>query len=159
MRRLLWIPVAAALALAGCGSDGGGEVPAAETTPTPTATATPDERAQAKEELRDLTFDWLKAAAKADAGALCDMLAPSERRYFDRLAGSCEEAWAPRGTAKRRAFARRTAKESRPGQIIVYEDSYATIEVHHSRDGNYLTLYAIEEKGEWGMARKKRTGL
>jgi hypothetical protein len=156
MRRLLWIPVAAAVAVAGCGGD---DETTAQAKPEPTASATPDERAQAKQQLRDLTFDWLKAAANEDAGALCGMLVPSERRYFDRLAGSCEEAWAPRGSAKKRAFARRTAEESRPAQIIVYEDGYATIEVHHSRDGNYLTLYAIEEKGEWGMARKKRTGL
>jgi hypothetical protein len=157
MRRLLWIPVLLMFATGGCGRDEAEEAPAAESTPTPTKT--PDARAQAKEEIQELTFQWLKAASKEDAGALCDMLAPSEQRYFDKLAGSCEKAWAARGSAKKRAFARRTAEESRPGQIIVYEDGYATIEIHHSRDGNYLTLYAIEEKGEWGMARKKRTGL
>jgi hypothetical protein len=153
---MLWFPVAV-LVMAGCGE----EEPeaAAEGKPEATATATPDPRDAAKKEIRTLVADWLEATAKEDAETRCELLAPSERRHFDRVAGDCATAYAPRGSAKQRELGRRVAGASRPGTIIVYEGGYATIEVHHAKAGNYITLYAIDEKGSWGIARKKRTGL
>lgn len=148
---MLCILVGCAL-LAGCGRE---EPPAeAEASAEPTATETPDAREQAKKEIRELTFDWLAAGAKGDGAALCETLAPSERRYYASRHRSCAAAW-----RKPTAFGVRTLKESRPGTIIVYEEGYATIEIHHIEDGNYMTIYAIDEGGRWGIARKKATGL
>jgi hypothetical protein len=144
----------ALLALAGCGGEE--DPPArADAEPTATATATPDEREQAKEEIRQLATDWLAAAAKADAKGQCELLIPAEQRYFDRLAGSCEKAYTPRGSAEDKRFARETARDSKPGTIIVYDKGYATIELEHSADGVYETIYAVEADGGWGIARKK----
>lgn len=140
--------------LAGCGGEDAEPTPAAAET-TPEATATPDEREQAKEEIRQLVTDWLAAAAKGDAQGQCELLIPAEQRYFDKLAGSCEKAYTPRGSAKDKKFARETARDTKPGTIIVYDKGYATIELEHATDGVYETVYAVETDDGWGMARKK----
>lgn len=146
--------VVGCLVLAGCGGDEESSAEA-DAEPTATASATPDAREQAKEEIHQLVTDWLAAAAKGDAKAQCGLLIPAEERYFARGAGSCEKAFAPRGSAKDKRFGRETARNTKPGTIIVYDKGYATIELDHATDGVYDTIYAVETKDGWGIARKK----
>jgi hypothetical protein len=156
MARTLWILVATALAVAGCG--GGGE-PRAAADPKPTETATPTPTPDPKPQIHEVAAKWLQAVVENDPKARCDALAPSERRHFARLAGSCEKAMRYTGTPKQQAVGRRIARKSEVGQIVVYKAGYAEIAIADRKDGPYLAYYAIKERGRWWLARKKRTPI
>jgi hypothetical protein len=145
---------AAVVALAGCA---GGE-PQLAADPEPSATATATATPDPKPEIRRVASQWLEGVADGDAKARCAALAPSERRHFDRLAGSCERAIRGTGTPHEQAAGRRIARRSKVGQILVYRAGYAAIAVEDDT-GPYLAYYAIKENGRWGLARKKRTPI
>lgn len=154
MRSLLWILVTGALVVGGCG----GDEPQAEADASPAASKEepePEETPDPKADIRERVSAWLEATAGRDGKELCAQLAPSERRHFDKRTGSCAKAFAATATPKAAAI----AKESKAGLITVYEDGYATIEIDDVDSGRHMTLYAIEEDGDWWLARKKRTGL
>jgi hypothetical protein len=145
-----WLLVALTV-LAGCGGESD-EPSSARTQATPTATpeprATPEPTSQ---EIREVVNRYLAAYARQDWSGLCATLVPSQQRQFDRLAGSCERAFRTLRSEKRELV-----RNSRAGEIRV-RGKRATIEVTElGWREPYMRLYAIEEDGAWGVARRKR---
>ena len=142
------------IVLAGCGEDAerapGAAQPTKSTKADPRATPDPVEL-----EIRQAANAYMKAFGRRDWKGVCATLVPSERRYFDRLAGACErpfrQGW--RGMTK---GARRLVANSIAGEIRIgpYQ---AVIDITENGDpGPYMKLYAIEENGRWGIARSKK---
>jgi hypothetical protein len=144
------IAIAAVLALAGCG---GGEE-RATARPSPTATDTPDPVTTAEPnqlEIRQAANAYLKAFAAGDWTGVCDTLVPSERRHFERLAGSCERGFSSTGGRNRRVLSNAIAGEIR----IRSEQAVIAVNEQGWREP-IMRLYAIEEDGAWGIARSKK---
>ena len=134
------------LVLAGCG--GSDDRPAAAT-PTPTATETP---VPDDVQIRAATKAYYQALAAKDFDGVCETLAGSEQRYFDRLAGDCAKAFA---TLKVKPKARKLMRTFRASEVDVRGDR-ATIAVEDSLYGTEAgKLYAIREGERWGIARRK----
>jgi hypothetical protein len=142
------------VALAGCGDNA--ESPQARTEsatrsqPDPRSTPDPTEL-----EIRQVANAYLKAFAREDWSGVCATLAASERRYFDRLAGSCERPFRQGGReAGKRG--RRQLANSLASAIRIGPDQ-AVIEITEAgwREP-FMRLYAIEEYGRWGIARSKK---
>ena len=151
MRAATWVLLAViGIAAPGCGEE--------EQRPPPAATAEPDRRAtpDATElEIRQAANAYLKAFARGDWTGVCATLVASERRYFDRLAGSCERPFRDiaRKAGKR---GRRQMRDSLASAIRIGPEQ-AVIEITEAgwREP-YMRLYAVEENGRWGIARSKK---
>ncbi len=136
-----------ALALAGCGGSGN-DREAARSTATPRPVATNEPRTQA---IREVANRYLAEFAAKDWTGVCATLVPSERRYFDRLAGSCEKVF-----RNNDAGSLRVLRDSRAGEIRIGPHQ-AVIEVNElGWREPLLYLYAIQEQGRWGIARSKK---
>jgi hypothetical protein len=136
------------LGMAGCG--GGGQEQAATSTPTPTATAekTP---VPADLQIRAATKAYYKALAAKDYDGVCETLARSEQRYFDRLAGACPKVYARLKVSPKQRKLMRTFQAS---EVEVRGDR-ATITVEDSLYGTEAgKLYALREGERWGISRR-----
>ena len=145
----------AALALGGCGESADEDRAASGPTPasTPRPVSTNDPRTQ---EIREAANRYLSATARADWSAVCATLARSERGYFDRLGGSCEAVYGADSRRKAVRRERRLIRNARAGDIRVKGDG-AVIDVHELGWREVLfRLYAIEENGRWGIARREK---
>ena len=121
----------------------------------PAATPIPDRRAQVEPtqlEIRRAANAYVRAWGQRDWDALCDTLVPSERRYFDRLGGSCERVFR-QGGKRSGKFERRVVGDSIASEIRI-GPKQAVIEITQAGSPTpYMRLYAIQEKGRWGIAR------
>jgi hypothetical protein len=145
-----WV-AAASLALAGCG-DSGEAHGTARTSATPPPVATND---PAEQEIREVANRYLAAVAAKDWPAVCATLAPSERVYYLRNAGSCEAAFRSRAD-ELGDDGRRLLRDSRASEIRIGPEQ-AVIEVTKLGWHEVLVrLYAIRDDGRWGIARSKK---
>jgi hypothetical protein len=145
-----WLPAFLCIGLAACGGDDA--EPSAARTPTATAEAraTPEPTSQ---EIRQAANRYLAAFGRSDWAGVCATLVPSERRHFDRRAGSCERAFAATEATKRE---RRLLRNSRAGEIRIGPNQ-AIIEITElGWREPFMRLYAIEERGAWGIARSRK---
>jgi hypothetical protein len=137
--------------LAGCGEE-------AEPAAVPTEPAKSDPRARFDEtelEIRQAANAYLQAFGNRDWKGVCAALVPSERRYFDRLAGDCERPFR-QGWREMTKGARRLAANAIAGEIRI--GPYQAV-IHVTESGSpdpYMRLYAIEENGHWGIARSRK---
>jgi hypothetical protein len=146
--RLAYMLVVAA---AGCGEEPAQREPAA-TTPTPTPTA--DRTAgldPEKAEIRRAADAYYAALARKDFRAVCDTLAPSERRHFAARAAGCPNAFADLSLPPRK---RRILRDFRAGEVRVRGDR-ATIELTLVGSRTVIAkLYALREDDRWGISRR-----
>jgi hypothetical protein len=140
------------VAIVGCGES--------SEAPRPAATAIPDRRATVEPtqvEIRKVANAYVRAWGRKDWEAVCGTLVPSERRYFDRLGGSCERVYRQGRSGKR---VHRLVRDSIAGEIRI-GPKQAVIEITEAGSPTpYMRLYAIQENGRWGIARsfKRRAG-
>jgi len=145
-----WVPAFLCIALAACGGDDAEPSAARTPTATPDARATPE---PASQEIREIANRYLAAFARSDWAGVCATLVPSERRHFDRRAGSCERAFSFPKTPRREL---QLLRNSRAGEIRIAPNQ-AIIEVTElGWRKPYMRLYAIEERGAWGIARSRK---
>jgi hypothetical protein len=114
--------------------------------------STNDSRTQ---EIREVANRYLAASARSDWTMVCATLARSERRHFDRLAGSCEAAFRANAEEVGRRQLRRL-RNARAGEIRIDGDE-AVIEVNELGWREVLMrLYAVHGDGGWGIARSEQ---
>jgi hypothetical protein len=139
------------VALAGCGEEAQpAQAPAKSPRPDPRATPDPVEL-----EIRQAANAYLKAFGRRDFTGVCAALVPSERRYFDRLAGECERPFR-QGWREMTKGARRLTANSIAGEIRVGPYQAVIAVTENGWPNSYMRLYAIEENGEWGIARSRK---
>ena len=139
-------------AIAGCGEEAAPREPAA---PAQTPTPTPDRSAgldPGKTELRRAADAYYAAYARKRYEAVCETLAPSERRHFHRIAGSCPKAFSsPRLPARRR----RVMRDFRAGAVRIRGDR-ATISITTTTSNDEIgRLYGLREDGRWWISRRR----
>jgi hypothetical protein len=146
------IVLAAGFAAVGCGEDESGTGRDTAATATPRPVATNDPRTQ---KIREVANRYLSATAGRDWTAVCATLVPSERRHFERLAGTCEEAFRTGAVEAGNREVRRL-RDARAGEIRIGRHQ-AVIEINELGWREPLMhLYAIREDGGWGIARSKK---